>query len=185
MAFVPMRHSAVKLDVSEEGTAGLGNKIFGGLAGVDSRFQDILVSVASHYESCLCVLALRHSESLHVVAVCSKGHRMFEEDIRLIDEEKFQLFHHHIRRSLPTIIYNAADDKRTKSDPCVVGKPHVRFYAAAPILSSNQECYGTLCIVDSEPKSCFALDEADYLCDQATAVASLIQSGAEDKSCET
>eukprot|EP00928_Gymnodinium_smaydae_P067040 TRINITY_DN4997_c0_g1_i3.p1 TRINITY_DN4997_c0_g1~~TRINITY_DN4997_c0_g1_i3.p1 ORF type:complete len:174 (-),score=32.04 TRINITY_DN4997_c0_g1_i3:31-552(-) len=172
--FVPLHNIAASVDVSEKKTSGSGKRDTCGLAAADPKLQDVLVDVASHYGGCSCVLALRRNEHLHVVAVNSQGHLVFEEKIPLIDEEKFQLFHHHIRRSLPTIIYDAADDKRLKDDPCVVGGAQVRFYAAAPVYSSNQECRGTLCIVANEPKSCFTLNEAEYLCVQATAIASLV-----------
>eukprot|EP00928_Gymnodinium_smaydae_P040995 TRINITY_DN27766_c0_g1_i1.p1 TRINITY_DN27766_c0_g1~~TRINITY_DN27766_c0_g1_i1.p1 ORF type:complete len:185 (+),score=22.37 TRINITY_DN27766_c0_g1_i1:159-713(+) len=182
--FVPLGHTAVNFDVSVKGTAGIRKRNFGALAVQDPKLHSTLVSVASNYERCSCVLALRQDELLHVVAVDSKGHLVFEEEIPLIDGEEFQLFHHHIRRSLPTIIDNAVDDRRLKDDPYVMGEPHVRFYAAAPIYSANQECCGTLCIVDNEPRSYFTLNEAEYLRDQATVVANLVQSGVHGKSWE-
>eukprot|EP00928_Gymnodinium_smaydae_P068359 TRINITY_DN51473_c0_g1_i1.p1 TRINITY_DN51473_c0_g1~~TRINITY_DN51473_c0_g1_i1.p1 ORF type:complete len:178 (-),score=22.59 TRINITY_DN51473_c0_g1_i1:205-738(-) len=144
-------------------------------AGVHQKLRDILVDVASHYGCSSCALALRKEESLHVVALCSEGHLVFEQEMQLIDEDQFQLFHHHARRSLPTIIDDAAHDARLKHDPCVLGNPHVRFYAAAPIYSLSQECLGTLCIVDKQPNTCFSLKNAEYLCDQASIVASIVQ----------
>eukprot|EP00928_Gymnodinium_smaydae_P025949 TRINITY_DN20520_c0_g1_i2.p1 TRINITY_DN20520_c0_g1~~TRINITY_DN20520_c0_g1_i2.p1 ORF type:complete len:173 (-),score=22.27 TRINITY_DN20520_c0_g1_i2:213-731(-) len=141
---------------------------------VDPELRKILVSVASHYGCSLVVLALRQKMSLHAVGLCSDGRLVFEKTFPLKDEEKFQLFHHHMDRSLPTIIYDAAKDPRLQKDPCVQEDPCVRFYAAAPIFSPSRECKGTLCIVDSRPKNSFSVEEAAYLCDQAAAVASLV-----------
>eukprot|EP00928_Gymnodinium_smaydae_P001657 TRINITY_DN10598_c0_g3_i1.p1 TRINITY_DN10598_c0_g3~~TRINITY_DN10598_c0_g3_i1.p1 ORF type:complete len:179 (+),score=25.60 TRINITY_DN10598_c0_g3_i1:55-591(+) len=142
----------------------------------DPRVHDALVNVALHYGTSACVLALRQREkaSLQVVAVNSETVPVFQGEFPLVNEDKFQLFHHHIRRALPTIIYNAAEDKRLMDDPLVVGEPHVRFYAAAPIVSANNEYLGTLCIVDNRPNTSFSLNEADYLCDQAQVLASLL-----------
>eukprot|EP00928_Gymnodinium_smaydae_P075676 TRINITY_DN58692_c0_g1_i1.p1 TRINITY_DN58692_c0_g1~~TRINITY_DN58692_c0_g1_i1.p1 ORF type:complete len:205 (+),score=28.18 TRINITY_DN58692_c0_g1_i1:58-672(+) len=149
------------------------NSVDEALPDVDSRVRIVLMNVASHYGCGSCVLALRRQSLLHVVAVNSKGQIVFRKDVGLIDQEEFQLYHHHIDRSLPTIIFDAAGDWRLKSDPCVIGIPHVRFYAASPIYLS-QNCLGTLCIIDDMPKVRFDLDEAQYLCDQARLVAGLV-----------
>eukprot|EP00928_Gymnodinium_smaydae_P057159 TRINITY_DN4043_c0_g1_i1.p1 TRINITY_DN4043_c0_g1~~TRINITY_DN4043_c0_g1_i1.p1 ORF type:complete len:159 (-),score=26.38 TRINITY_DN4043_c0_g1_i1:328-804(-) len=141
----------------------------------DSKLANLLQRVASNYECSSCVLAVRRKTHVHVVATCSNGHRVFEKDIPLVHEETFQLFHHHLRRPVPIIINNAADDLRLKNDPFVVAEPHVRFYAAAPILSSSQGCHGTLCIIDEKPKAGFSLKEAELLCSCATVVAGILQ----------
>eukprot|EP00928_Gymnodinium_smaydae_P071554 TRINITY_DN55101_c0_g1_i1.p1 TRINITY_DN55101_c0_g1~~TRINITY_DN55101_c0_g1_i1.p1 ORF type:complete len:186 (-),score=27.99 TRINITY_DN55101_c0_g1_i1:252-809(-) len=144
----------------------------------DPELHDALMKIAAHYNCSMCVLALRRHAHVHIVGICKKGHLVFEKDSHVLDEEKFQLFHHHLRRPLPIIVYDAAADRRLSRDGCVVGHPHVRFYAAAPILFADQERreeHGTLCIVDNKPKAGFSLMEAEYLCEQATAVASLVE----------
>eukprot|EP00928_Gymnodinium_smaydae_P000286 TRINITY_DN10107_c0_g1_i1.p1 TRINITY_DN10107_c0_g1~~TRINITY_DN10107_c0_g1_i1.p1 ORF type:complete len:190 (-),score=21.51 TRINITY_DN10107_c0_g1_i1:85-621(-) len=140
-----------------------------------SKLAHVLQRVASNYKCSSCVLAFRQKTYMHVIATCRSGHSVIEKDIPLIDEEEFQLFHHHIRRPIPIIIDDAADDHRLKGDPFVVADPHVRFYAAAPIYSASQDCQGTLCIIDDKPKTCFSLKEADFLCGCATAVARILQ----------
>eukprot|EP00928_Gymnodinium_smaydae_P001687 TRINITY_DN10605_c1_g1_i3.p1 TRINITY_DN10605_c1_g1~~TRINITY_DN10605_c1_g1_i3.p1 ORF type:complete len:173 (+),score=22.83 TRINITY_DN10605_c1_g1_i3:59-577(+) len=151
------------------------NKNIGGCTVIDPRLRDALARVASHYGCSSCVLALREGKRMTVVAVCNEGHLVSKQDVPLVDEDTFQLFHHHLRRPVPTILYDAADDKRVQNEPCVNGELHVRFYAAAPIYSSTMECNGTLCIVDTAPKACFSLKEADYLCEQAKTVAGMLQ----------
>eukprot|EP00928_Gymnodinium_smaydae_P067102 TRINITY_DN50037_c0_g1_i1.p1 TRINITY_DN50037_c0_g1~~TRINITY_DN50037_c0_g1_i1.p1 ORF type:complete len:184 (-),score=33.50 TRINITY_DN50037_c0_g1_i1:114-665(-) len=145
----------------------------------DLELHELLMRVAAYYDSSSCVLALREEARLHVVAVSQAGRIVFEKDTVLIDGEQFQLFHHHLSRPLPIIIDDAASDDRLLSDPCVVDHPHVRFFAAAPICPVNQNRqeghHGTLCIVDNEPKADFTLMEAEYLCEQAGAVARIVQ----------
>lgn len=42
-------------------------------------------------------------------------------------------------------------DVRFKDIPIVVGEPHIRFYAGAPIQTSRGSVLGTLCVLDSRP----------------------------------
>eukprot|EP00928_Gymnodinium_smaydae_P067044 TRINITY_DN4997_c1_g1_i1.p1 TRINITY_DN4997_c1_g1~~TRINITY_DN4997_c1_g1_i1.p1 ORF type:complete len:173 (-),score=25.97 TRINITY_DN4997_c1_g1_i1:208-726(-) len=145
-----------------------------GSAVAEPKIHDVLADLTTHYDCSACILALRRTTCLQVLALDRERHLAFEEEVPLIDEEQFQLFHHHVRRPLPTIIDDAAQDKRVKNDPHVVGNPHVRFYAAAPIYSSSRECLGTLCIVDKLPRTCFTLNDASYLCDLAALMAKLV-----------
>jgi len=50
------------------------------------------------------------------------------------------------------IIEDAAQDARLALNPFVVGPPHVRFYAGAPLVGSRGERYGTLCVADLVPR---------------------------------
>eukprot|EP00928_Gymnodinium_smaydae_P029194 TRINITY_DN22058_c0_g1_i1.p1 TRINITY_DN22058_c0_g1~~TRINITY_DN22058_c0_g1_i1.p1 ORF type:complete len:192 (-),score=26.02 TRINITY_DN22058_c0_g1_i1:388-963(-) len=146
--------------------------------GLDIRepaLKNVLKTVASNYECSACVLALRRSTHIHVLAICSAGRVVFDKHVPLIDEDEFQLFHHHLRRPLPTIINNTMNDERLKANAFVAGDPHVRFYAAAPIVFSGQDCHGTLCIVDEKARSRFSLKETGFLRDSAAHVARILE----------
>ncbi|KAK9868321.1 hypothetical protein WJX84_010923 [Apatococcus fuscideae] len=43
-------------------------------------------------------------------------------------------------------------DGRFRDNPVVVGEPHIRFYAGAPLIASNGHALGTLCGMDFEPR---------------------------------
>ena len=49
-------------------------------------------------------------------------------------------------------IQDAASDVRFYDNPLVTGPPHIRFYAGAPLTVLSHRI-GTLCIIDSKPRS--------------------------------
>ncbi len=49
-------------------------------------------------------------------------------------------------------IPDARLDARFANHPLVVGEPHIRFYAGMPLTSAQGFCYGTLCVVDTQPR---------------------------------
>ncbi|WP_241688417.1 PAS domain S-box protein [Pseudoxanthomonas composti] len=44
-------------------------------------------------------------------------------------------------------------DPRFCSAPMVLGPPHIRFYAGAPLIGREGHRYGTLCVIDSRPRT--------------------------------
>ena len=51
------------------------------------------------------------------------------------------------------VIANATDDVRFADNPLVTDEPHIRFYAGCPLRSLNGSKLGTLCIIDSKPRT--------------------------------
>ncbi len=60
-----------------------------------------------------------------------------------------------IRSGGAMVIPDATQDARFRDNPLVTGAPHIRFYAGAPLTLSTGERLGTLCIIDSHPRSDF------------------------------
>jgi len=51
------------------------------------------------------------------------------------------------------IVRDARLDERFKNNPLVTGEPHIRFYAGFPIETRSGHRIGTLCVVDTRPRS--------------------------------
>ena len=61
-----------------------------------------------------------------------------------------------IRQEGTLVVEDAATDADFAESPFVLGDPHLRFYAGHPLKAPGGEQVGTLCIIDTEPRT---LDE--------------------------
>lgn len=68
------------------------------------------------------------------------------------------------------IIPNALEDDRFADNPLVLGDPHIRFYAGAPLISEGFGL-GTLCVIDQAPRE-LTDQQMEALCALSRAVMS-------------
>ncbi|MEE4288177.1 MAG: PAS domain S-box protein [Erythrobacter sp.] len=76
------------------------------------------------------------------------------------------------------VVADARKDARFAANPLVLGVPHIRFYAAAPLVTREGYRIGTLCIIDQQPRRVFTRREAQALAlmaDQAMAILQTLQ----------
>lgn len=53
----------------------------------------------------------------------------------------------------PMVVADAKLDQRFSTNPLVTGRPFIRFYAGAPLISHEGAPLGSLCVIDSKPRS--------------------------------
>jgi ribonuclease BN (tRNA processing enzyme) len=52
----------------------------------------------------------------------------------------------------PMVVSDTLTDDRFAENPLVTAMPRVRFYAGAPLILSDGECVGSLCLIDTRPR---------------------------------
>ena len=80
---------------------------------------------------------LEASETPRNISFC--GHAILDD----------QIFH----------ISDALDDPRFSDNPLVTGPPNIRFYAGVPLSIEDSQRIGTLCVIDSKPRT---LDSEEF-----------------------
>lgn len=58
----------------------------------------------------------------------------------------------------PMIVSDAFQDVRFADNPLVLNEPRIRFYAGYPLMLDDGSCIGTLCLLDTRPRT---LEDAD------------------------
>ena len=72
------------------------------------------------------------------------------------------------------VVSDASFDGRFSDNPLVTGPPNIRFYAGAPIVSRENLGLGTLCVIDTKPRTLTA-DETSLLQALAAQAAAMLE----------
>ena len=82
---------------------------------------------------------------------------------------------HAILRDQVLVVPDAILDARFADNPLVTGPPLIRFYAGAPLKTSNGFKLGTLCVIDTVPREHPPADQLGVLEDLAAQVVELLE----------
>lgn len=78
--------------------------------------------------------------------------------------------HHTIKQNDVLVILDAKSDTRFDANPLVTGEPNIAFYAGAPLITKDGYALGSLCVIDSKPRTSFSKIEQQMLKDLAATV---------------
>ncbi|MDB5846550.1 MAG: hypothetical protein JWP29_302 [Rhodoferax sp.] len=79
---------------------------------------------------------------------------------------------HVIVDNSPLVVEDATADARFVDNPLVTGDPNIRFYAGAPLTTSNGQTLGTLCVIDTVPRQVTQaqMDQLKFMAQQVIAM---------------
>jgi PAS domain S-box-containing protein len=90
-----------------------------------------------------------------LVSLLDADRQWFKSRQGLVDEETardISFCGHAIASDEVFSIPDARHDERFRDNPLVLGAPHIRLYAGAPIHAPNNARIGTLCVIDDRPR---------------------------------
>lgn len=133
----------------------------------EPNFDRITLLGAKVFGSSFCTLNLVEEERLWVKS-------RFGIDVEQLPRS-MSFCDYTIRSNDVMVVNNAVTDPRFAQSPIVAGEPNIRFYAGAPLITTDGDRIGTLCLLDPRPTSAFSSEDATVLRNLAATAMELIE----------
>lgn len=116
----------------------------------EQRFDTIVEFAASEFDVPICLITLLDHDRQWFKARVGLDACSTARDISFCG--------HAILQSDVMVIADAALDARFADNPLVTSDPNIRFYAGAPLILPSGMAVGTLCIIDTAPRTLDAVE---------------------------
>jgi len=129
------------------------------------RHLDLLdSSPEALFDDIVALAALSCATPIALVSLIDQERQWFKACIGLdvTETPRDQAFCAHaiLRPDALLIVPDTHEDPRFQENPLVLGAPHIRFYAGAPIFSPEGQPLGTVCVIDTIPRTLDAAQQA-------------------------
>ena len=119
---------------------------------------DILDSVSEPSYDDLTMLASYICETpIALVSIVDKDRQWFKSKVGICtpetDRDSAFCAHTILKPESIMIVNDALKDERFKDNSLVTGEPHIRFYCGVPLITSLGYPLGSLCVIDSQPRT--------------------------------
>jgi diguanylate cyclase len=121
----------------------------------ESRFNEIIRRLAKNHQVPIAALSL-----------VDRHRQWFKASVGLSVQETSRdvaFCAHTVYTDALFLVEDATLDPRFSLNPLVTGEPHIRFYAGAQIRSACGRNVGSLCIIDTKPRTLSAAAAAELL----------------------
>lgn len=114
-------------------------------------FDNLVDIAAHHFKTPMCMVSLVDDDRQWYKAKVGTDVCQTNRDVSFCG--------HVINDPKVLVVEDALTDHRFFDNPMVVGDPHVRFYAGAPLVDANSFLLGSFCILDTEPRGFTPTDQ--------------------------
>ena len=125
------------------------------LAALD-RFEILDTGPELLFDSLTALAAKTFDVPIALISLLDSERQWFKSRVGLeVDEtaREISFCKYTVQSDDPLIVLDALLDPRFVDGPLVVGSPHIRFYAGAPLRTVDGHRLGALCIIDRLPRA--------------------------------